>query len=87
MKISVFETYVRRKDGGLMHFDIIVRTHTSEDAVRAFGREYLKTKGQEGQQLTERDCLFCHMEEASPEIESHIKSDGYYILELQGCSQ
>lgn len=85
MKTSVFETYVKRKDGGLMHFDIIVPTQTSEDSVRAFGREYLKTKGQEGQQLTARDCQFCHIEQASPEIEKQIGSYGYYILELQGC--
>jgi hypothetical protein len=50
-----------------------------------YGREYLKTKGQEGQPLTSEECRFCHVEEASSEIKDSIEAKGYYIAEMVGC--
>jgi hypothetical protein len=49
MRVSVYDTYVRRKDEGLMHFDIIVPENSQLESVLRFGQAYLKEKGQEGQ--------------------------------------
>jgi hypothetical protein len=86
MGVAVYDTYVRKQDGVVMHFDILVPdTLTNEEIIYGFGREYLKTKGQEGQTLTARECAFCHVEQPTPEVAAAIAEHGYYIIEMQGC--
>lgn len=85
MKVAVYDTYVTRKDGQLMHFDVIVPTDVPADRVLEFGKEYLKGAGQEGQPLSARECRFCHVEEARPPIEQSIRATGYHIEKMEGC--
>ena len=86
MKTAVFDTYVRRPDEVLMHFDIIVQEGTDYEAVQRYGRRYLSGKGYEGLRLSPKECRFCHIEEASTEMQESIKQQGYFILEMQGCN-
>ena len=86
MKIAVFDTYVTRQDGSVMHFDILVPDAGKHEAqVYAFGRDYLAAKGQGGQPLTSAECSFCHIEQASEEIVADIAAKGYSIIEMEGC--
>jgi hypothetical protein len=82
MKVAVYDTHVMKKDGGTMQFDVIVPQGESHDRVLGFGREHLKTVGQEGQNLPAKECEFCHVEPASEEIEQAINQRGYYVKEL-----
>ena len=82
MKIAVYDTHVLKKDGGALHFDVIVPQAESQERVLGFGREHLKAVGQEGQALTAKECKFCHLEPAAPEIEQAINQRGYYIPKL-----
>jgi hypothetical protein len=87
MQVRVWDTYVERKDGRVMHFDII-----APDAIVApviiyqYGKEYLEKKSEGEQVLSSEECRFCHIEEAAPEIRDAIARDGYYILEMQNCA-
>jgi len=85
MKVAVWDTYVKRKDGRVMHFDVIVEEKTKREKVFEYGKEYLKSKGEGEQELSSNECEFCHIEEASPEIEREIKEKGYYIYEMENC--
>lgn len=86
MQVAVWDTYVTKKDGKVMHFDIIVPEETNnEDQIYEYGREYLKTKGQEGQPLTAEESKFCHLEPLKPEWEESINKKGYYIVEMENC--
>ncbi|GAB3326444.1 DUF2024 family protein [Larkinella ripae] len=86
MHVSVYDTYVTRTDGSVMHFDILVpSTLTSEATIHQYGQTYLTTKGQAGQPLTARECRFCHIEQATEAIQSSIAEHGFYIIEMQGC--
>ena len=86
MKISVYDTYVKKKDGTVMHFDILVPDNEKDTTkIHAFGHAYLATKGQAEQPLTSNECRFCHIEQAEPEIEQDIRSKGYFIIEMEGC--
>lgn len=85
MEIAVFDTYVRKKDGGLMHFDILVPVQTELESVLKFGKIYLESKGQEDQPITSKECKFCHIEEASVDVEYEVNTNGFYIIEMQGC--
>ncbi|WP_324679409.1 DUF2024 family protein [Hymenobacter sp. GOD-10R] len=86
MEVAVYDTYVPKKDGSVMHFDILVSDETaSKELVYQFGRQYLAQKGQQGQPLTAKECRFCHIAESAQEIVDVISAQGYYIIEMQGC--
>ncbi len=86
MKVSVYDTYVKKKDGLVMHFDILVPDSLKDTAkIHDFGRQYLATKGQEGQPLTAKECRFCHIEQADVEMVQSIEAKGYFIIEMEGC--
>ena len=85
-KVNVWDTYVTKKDGNIMHFDIIAPVEISDTAViYQYGKDYLKTKNQEGQPLTSKQCRLCHIEHLRPEWEVEIDDKGYFIIEMEGC--
>ena len=70
MKIAVWDTYVTRKDGKVMHFDILVNENLKdENQIFEYGKTYLKSVMQEGQNLTSKECNFCHIDKAPNEVE------------------
>lgn len=86
MKIAVWDTYVTRKDGKVMHFDILVNEDLKdENQVLEYGKAYLKSVLQEGQDLTSKECTFCHIDEAPDEVEQQIKKSGFAIIEMENC--
>lgn len=86
MQVAVWDTYVTKKDGVVMHFDIITPAHIKdEETIHTFGRKYLLSKNQENQPLTANECSFCHIEEATGEMVSGIRERGYYIIEIENC--
>ena len=57
-KVTVWDTYVTKKDGNVMHFDIIAPVEIIDtEIIYNYGKEYLKTKKQEGQPLSAAQCL------------------------------
>ena len=86
-KVNVWDTYVTKKDGQIMHFDIIAPVEISDTTtIYKYGKDYLKTKGQEGQPLTSKQCRLCHIEHLRPEWEAKIDDKGYFIIEMEGCN-
>jgi uncharacterized protein DUF2024 len=86
MECAVYDTYVRRKDGEVMHFDVIVEANTPHERAIEYGKKYLTSVGQEGQKMTQEECQFCHVQEAPPPVKRDIESTGYYIQKMEGCS-
>ncbi len=86
MKVAVWDTYVTKKDGTVMHFDIIVQAEIKDaDVIYKYGRAYLKIKKQEEQPLTSNECRFCHIESVKPAWENEIEQKGYFIYEMENC--
>ncbi len=86
MKVKVWDTYVERTDGNVMHFDILAPEEVADkEVIYNYGRDYLKTKGQLGQRLTSDECRLCHIEQASTVVSAEISRQGYYIIEMQNC--
>ena len=86
MEVAVWDTYVKKKDGTVMHFDIIAPSSQRDTLViHNYGRDYLRTKGQDGQPLTAKECRFCHVRSVWPQWEEQIRKQGYFILEMEGC--
>ena len=36
--------------------------------------------------MTSKECRFCHIEEATPEMKQAIEGKGYYIIEMENCN-
>lgn len=86
MRVAVWDTYITRKDGSIMHFDIIAPDIIKDETlIHTFGKDYLQSKNQDGQPLTAKECRFCHIEAATPEMEAAINRKGYFILEMENC--
>ncbi len=87
MKVAVWDTYVTKKDGTIMHFDIIAPAEIKDEkTIHTFGKDYLLSKNQEGQSLAAKECSFCHTEAATAPMEAAIEAKGYYIIEMQNCT-
>lgn len=86
MEVAVWDTFVTRKKGNIMHFDIIVPSPTKDsEIIYQYGLNYLKEKGEENRPLTSKECTFCHNEKVKPAWEQNLKTKGYYIVELENC--
>ena len=87
MKVAVWDTYVTKKDGTIMHFDILAPEEIKDTSViYNYGKDYLKTKDQEEQPLSSKECRFCHIETLRPQWEADINKQGYYIIEMENCN-
>jgi len=74
MKVAVWDTYVTKKDGSIMHFDIIADEKIKDEKkIFSFGEDYLTSKSQQQQPMTSKECRFCHIEEATPEMNQAIE--------------
>lgn len=85
MEVSVYDTYVPRENNTLMHFDILVESSTSEKDVLLYGTDYLRRKNIGAAELTTKQCRYCHMEIAPPEVEEAINDFGFFIIEMENC--
>lgn len=86
MQVAVWDTYVTKKDGSIMHFDIIAPDYiVDEKIIYTFGKDYLQSKNLQEQSLTAKECRFCHIEKATTEMKLSIEQKGYYIIEMENC--
>ena len=85
MECAVYDTYVTKKDGRIMHFDVIVEANTSHEKAINYGKEFLEQVGQGGQTMTQEECQFCHIQEAPPVVAEEIENRGYFIQKMEGC--
>ena len=74
---AVYDTYVQKKDGKIMHFDVVVADDTPHEKAIEYGEQYLQSAGQEDQKMTQEECQFCHIQEAPPAVEKSIREKGY----------
>ena len=84
MQVAIWDTYVKKQDGSVLHFDIVV-PETERDAGRIFqfGKAYLASRNESAGKLETEECQFCHMEDPAPEVTEAIRAQGYYILEME----
>jgi hypothetical protein len=62
-----------------MHFDILVNEEQKdENQIFKYGKTYLKSRMQDGQQLTSKECNFCHIDQASDDVEQQILKNGFF---------
>jgi Domain of unknown function (DUF2024) len=85
MDCAVYDTYVQKKDGSIMHFDVIIADDLPHEKAIEYGGQYLQSVGQEGQKIAQDECQFCHIQQAPLFIEKSIREKGYWIQKMEGC--
>jgi len=87
MNIAVWDTYVKRKNGGVMHFDILVPDEMRDAGkIYEYGKSFLASKDEPEAALDIEECQFCHIEEATEEMKQSIADKGYHIIEMEDIS-
>jgi len=87
MKVSVWDTYVKRQDGLIMHFDILVPSVVIDEVkIFQYGNDYLEQKPFKTDELSTKECVFCHIEIAPPSVISEIQQKGFSIIEMENCN-
>ena len=86
MGFHVFDTYVKSKNGHVMHFDVITDKNDTQKAIK-FTKEWLKSIGEKDAKVTTEECRFCHTQSVSEEIEIEIMTNGYFIAKMEGCPE
>lgn len=84
MKIDVYDSYAKF-EGRMMHFDVFVKEGISGSSALQYGRQWLSSIGESAEGLEQALCNFCHSEMANPEVAKSIESNGYFILQMEGC--
>ncbi|MEW8505766.1 MAG: DUF2024 family protein [Candidatus Thiodiazotropha sp.] len=85
MQLEIYNTYARAPDGGLMHFDVLVRAGAGQAIAREKAIQWLHSLGLAVDLIRLDSCDFCHAEEATPEYHRQVSHQGYAILQLEGC--
>ena len=84
MQIHVYDTYVKAKDGHIMHFDVFTAVKDDQKAVE-YAKEWLTSIGEANAVVTSKECSFCHSQSAPLDVIDAINTSGYYIYKMEGC--
>ena len=85
MKIDVFDTHVTLSDGQRMHFDILLPTGSAEDLANHYVLQWLRSIAIEPEAVSQEQCRYCHSESATPEQQSSINTQGFAVIQMEGC--
>lgn len=84
MQVAVWDTYVKKKNGSVIHFDIIVPEDLkNKERIFIYGKQFTTSIGEMNAKLDAEECQYCHIEQPSDEIVNSINENGYYILEME----
>ncbi len=83
MHCAVYDTYVTRKDGRIMNFNVIVGKFTPRSKAIKYGK-YLNSLDQREQRISQEECQFCHIQEAPNQVKKIIWEKDT-TPKMQGC--
>jgi hypothetical protein len=84
MKAAVWDTYVKKQDGNVIHFDVVVPDYiTDSSVVYKYAGEYLISGNLSEVELNTKNCQFCHIESITDTIKNDIESKGFHIIEME----
>lgn len=84
MEIHVYDTYVKAKDGHVMHFDVFTAVKDGEQAI-VYAKEWLSSIGEDDAVVSSKECRFCHSQQAPGDVVDAINRQGYFIYKMEGC--
>ncbi|RMH16007.1 MAG: DUF2024 family protein [Gammaproteobacteria bacterium] len=85
MKIDVFDTHVMLANGQCMHFDILLPAGSPRDLANRYALKWLGSIAIEPEAVSQQQCHYCHSEGATPEQQRSIHTQGYAVIQMEGC--
>ncbi|MEW8276322.1 MAG: DUF2024 family protein [Candidatus Thiodiazotropha taylori] len=85
MKIDIYDSRVQLAGGDAMHFDILLPSGEDSTAAIRYARQWLRTIGIDSNTLELERCQFCHTETATPELQHAINTQGFAVIQMEGC--
>ncbi len=85
MEIHVYDTYVKAKDGHIMHFDVFTAVRDEKKAIE-YAKQWLASIGEGDAVVTSKECRFCHSQGAPADVIETINKNGYFIYKMEGCN-
>ena len=79
--VAIWDTYVTKPDGSIVHFDIVVPKTTDEKQVQKYCAEAMAVKKIT---MKAKQCSFCHIDNNTEEWADSITKKGYHIILLSG---
>ena len=84
MQIHVYDTYVKAKDGHIMHFDVFTSVRDDQKAIE-YAKQWLTSICEGDATVSSKECRFCHSQGAPDDVIAAINKDGYFIYKMEGC--
>ena len=75
MKIHVYDTYVKSKDGHTMHFDVFTAVKNDQKAIE-YARQWLASIDEGDAAISSKECRFCHSQGAPENVEDAMTDLG-----------
>ncbi len=84
MRLAIWDTYVSRDDGSVLHFDVVVpESHSNWAEVLKAACGYAAGRGIPDVRVTAEECRFCHWEDPDPVHLDAINEHGFAIIPLE----
>ena len=84
MPVDVFDAWASHA-GQPVHFDVLVPRGTAAEQAQTYALEWLRASGLPSADVQLARCSFCHVEQATAEVQTRINRHGYAVVPLQGC--
>ena len=83
MNVAIWDTYIKRANGSVIHIDIVVPEEVkSEATIYSYGQVYLSSIAEEGE-IDSDYCQYCHVEEPTTQMVNDINNKGFSIIRLE----
>lgn len=85
MRVDVYDTYATSKTGQTIHFDVLLASPSEASKAYEYAVKWLVDIGEKDARLSQSRCTYCHSENASTAVIADIESNGFHILQMEGC--
>lgn len=85
MRVDVYDTYASSKAGHTIHFDVLLLSPSEASKAYEYAVKWLGDIGEKDAKLSQSRCTYCHSENASTAVIADIESNGFHILQMEGC--
>lgn len=85
MKVDVYDTYATSTTGHTIHFDVLLASPSEASKAYEYAVKWLDDIGEKDAELSQSRCTYCHSERASTAVIADIESNGFHILQMEGC--
>ena len=88
MNVDVYDTYALTEDGHRMHFDVFLPAGGGarcDEKAADIARRWLHSIGMNPDRIELEQCRYCHSEAVNSAVNRQLETQGWFILQMEGC--